>query len=205
MPGSGLGRLPFELALRGFDAQGNEWSYFMLLGSQFVLNTVGAVDAVEIHPYCTTRCNVVRADHVTEAVRFPDVVPRSLLSTKGSISMAAGGFLESYADDEAEWDAVVTCFFLDTAANVFDYLDCIARILKPGGHWINLGPLLYHYSGRPDETSIELAADELMRAIGLHGAFDVVEHAPVTADYTNDGGSLARHAFECIFFTATRK
>lgn len=31
-PGSGLGRLPFEVIRKGYAAQGNEVSYFMLLG-----------------------------------------------------------------------------------------------------------------------------------------------------------------------------
>jgi carnosine N-methyltransferase len=37
-PGSGLGRLPFEVASLGFRSQGNEFSYYMLIGSNFVLN-----------------------------------------------------------------------------------------------------------------------------------------------------------------------
>lgn len=31
------------------------------------------------------------------------------------------------------WDAVVTCFFIDTAHNIVEYLEVIARALKPGG------------------------------------------------------------------------
>ena len=49
----------------------------------------------------------------------------------------------------------MTSFFLDTARNVLDYIELIQQILKPGGHWINLGPLLYHYSDIPGELSIE--------------------------------------------------
>jgi carnosine N-methyltransferase len=38
VPGAGLGRLALEVAEMGFRAEGNEWSYAMLVGSQFVLN-----------------------------------------------------------------------------------------------------------------------------------------------------------------------
>lgn len=38
VPGAGLGRLAFELAKHGYCCQGNEWSLFMLFGSNFVLN-----------------------------------------------------------------------------------------------------------------------------------------------------------------------
>lgn len=44
------------------------------------------------------------------------------------------------------WDCVVTCFFIDSAHNVLDYMTCINRILKVGGLWVNLGPLLWYYS-----------------------------------------------------------
>ena len=36
-----------------------------------------------------------------------------------------------------------------------DYIELIHKILKPGGHWINLGPLLYHFADIPREPSIE--------------------------------------------------
>jgi carnosine N-methyltransferase len=38
-----------------------------------------------------------------------------------------------------EWDAVLTCFFIDTAKNIISYLKTIHKILAPGGVWINLG------------------------------------------------------------------
>lgn len=38
-PGCGLGRLPLELIEAGFGAQGNEVTYFMLYGSNFILNS----------------------------------------------------------------------------------------------------------------------------------------------------------------------
>ena len=59
--------------------------------------------------------------------------------------MCAGEFLDSYGDQENAWDCVLTSFFVDTAPVVFEYVETIYRILKPGGYWINLGPLLYHW------------------------------------------------------------
>jgi ubiquinone/menaquinone biosynthesis C-methylase UbiE len=42
-----------------------------------------------------------------------------------------------------KWDAVVTCFFIDTAKNIVDYLETIHKVLKKGGVWINAGkPIL---------------------------------------------------------------
>ncbi|XP_068167461.1 carnosine N-methyltransferase isoform X2 [Antennarius striatus] len=39
VPGAGLGRLAWEIARLGFVCQGNEWSFFMLFSSNFVLNS----------------------------------------------------------------------------------------------------------------------------------------------------------------------
>lgn len=38
IPGAGLGRLAFEVAKRGFTCQGNEFSFYMLMASNFILN-----------------------------------------------------------------------------------------------------------------------------------------------------------------------
>jgi N2227-like protein len=38
------------------------------------------------------------------------------------------------------------CTIQDTAPVVMDYIETIHRLLKPGGVWINLGPLLYHWA-----------------------------------------------------------
>lgn len=38
VPGCGLARLPLELIEAGFHVQGNEVTYFMLYGSDFILN-----------------------------------------------------------------------------------------------------------------------------------------------------------------------
>ena len=55
------------------------------------------------------------------------------------------------------------------AKNFVHYLRVIHRILAPGGVWINLGPLLWHWENS-DELSIELTLDEvkeLARDVGF--------------------------------------
>lgn len=37
------------------------------------------------------------------------------------------------------------CLCVDTAPNIVEYIETIYKLLKPGGVWINLGPLLYHW------------------------------------------------------------
>ncbi len=78
--------------------------------------------------------------------------------------MAAGDFLEIY-DEANEWNCVVTCYFIDTAHNVIDYIEKIWHILKPNGYWINFGPLLYHFSDMGTEKSIELSYEQIKKII----------------------------------------
>lgn len=43
-----------------------------------------------------------------------------------------------------------------------EYLEVIYRVLKPGGIWINLGPLLWHWENNSSrDVSIELSLDEV--------------------------------------------
>lgn len=83
-------------------------------------------------------------------LQIPDLVCGSVpLAPKAGegFRMMAGDFLDVMGPHTADtYDAVVTCFFIDTAHNVLDYLRRISLVLKPGGKWINLGPLLYHFA-----------------------------------------------------------
>lgn len=81
--------------------------------------------------------------------------------------MVAGDFVEVYGEEQhiEKWDCIVTCFFIDTAKNILEYIEIFHRILKPGGLWINIGPLLYHYENSPGEMSIELSLDQVKCAI----------------------------------------
>uniref|UniRef100_A0A4W5LAV1 carnosine N-methyltransferase n=1 Tax=Hucho hucho TaxID=62062 RepID=A0A4W5LAV1_9TELE len=133
-----------------YACQGNEWSFFMLFSSNFVLNS-----------------NNKRSYDQMRPITFPDVNPQSL-PPNSDFSMVAGDFQEVYTEPNT-WDCVATCFFFDTAHNVIDYVETIWNILKPGGVWINLGPLLYHFENMANELSIELSYEDVRVAILKHG------------------------------------
>ena len=65
-------------------------------------------------------------------VHVPDVLPGHGLENFGRMRMSAGDFVEVYsAPGQAQrFDCVVTCFFLDTAHNVLQYLEIISHVLK---------------------------------------------------------------------------
>ncbi|KAF5350512.1 hypothetical protein D9756_008538 [Leucocoprinus leucothites] len=146
VPGAGLGRLAFDVAQLGFASQGNEFSHYMLLASYFVLNQTTEVNQHRIYPYIHSFSNVSSKSDILRPIAIPDVSPSSL-PPNTPFSLVAGDFEEVYggeSDPEEPqhglWDAVLTCFFIDTAKNIVNYLRIIHKILAPGGVWINLGP-----------------------------------------------------------------
>jgi len=138
VPGAGLGRLAWECAARGFACQGNEVSYFMLLASNFVLNHAADLGQLEIYPYVHQSINVRAPADQLRPVPLPDTDP-SRLPAHTPFSMCAGDFLAIYANQPGEWDCILTCFFIDTARDVSQYVRTIHAALRPGGVWCNVG------------------------------------------------------------------
>jgi len=110
-PGSGLGRLPFEAARLGFASQGNEFSYYMLIGSNFVLNWSKTKNQCKFYPYIHQTSNVKCKEDQLRSVSIPDIVPADELTKRNEFSMCAGDFLEVYRNQVSQWDCVLTCFF----------------------------------------------------------------------------------------------
>lgn len=153
VPGAGLGRLVFDLANNGFDAEGNEISYHSLLASSYILNTCPRAGYHNLFPWVHSFSNhATRANHL-RSYSVPDIHPGTVLgdrqgiAAEGTMAMCAADFLCAYGDEEhaGSYDAVATVFFLDTAPNLIRYLEVIKNCLRPGGVLINLGPLLWHF------------------------------------------------------------
>ncbi|KAJ2634781.1 hypothetical protein GGF40_003997 [Coemansia sp. RSA 1286] len=206
VPGAGLGRLAYEICCRGFSSQGNEFSYFMLFASNFVLNKSTEVNQHAIYPFVHQFSNVVHREDQMRKIMVPDVLPSNLpFAQSAEFSMTAGDFIEIYgAEDEKEqWDAIVTCFFMDTAKNVLDYLDTMWSAMKPGAVWINLGPLLWHFDNVENESSIELTRDEFIKLVRKVG-FELDEcqfRDCISVPYTANDRSMLQYtyrAFMCV-------
>jgi carnosine N-methyltransferase len=102
VPGSGLGRLAFDIAHDGFSAQGNEFSYYMLLASNFILNKTQRINQFKIYPYIHSFSNIVKSDDVLTEATIPDVNP-SEIPRGTDFSMVAGDFIEVYGMDEENY------------------------------------------------------------------------------------------------------
>lgn len=203
VPGAGLGRLMYEIAKLGFTCQGNEYSLYMLFASNYILNMCNGALSETIHPWIHQTCNIMGNMDQLRAIRIPDIDPQNL---KGNVnfSMAAGDFMEIYVDANS-WNAVVMCFFLDTAHNVINYIEKAYTILKPGGYLINLGPLLYHYADIEKELSIELTYDEMRFILLEKFKFKLItERLCVKSSYTRNIRSMFTMVYDCVYFVVQK-
>jgi carnosine N-methyltransferase len=119
--------------------------------------------------------------------------------------MAAGDFTEIYADASSagQWDCVMTCFFMDTARNIVEYVEVVKNCLCDGGLWIHLGPLLYHFEGMQNEPSIELSHEELLGVVTAMG-FEILEQKDITTSYSSNVRSMLHSSYHAKFFVARK-
>jgi carnosine N-methyltransferase len=208
----------------------------MLLASDFILNGgIATPDRpLKLSPWLLESRNVHAPTDPLRTVHIPDVDPSNILSSElddGSLlpefSMAAGEFFSIYNHprEENQWDCVACCFFLDACPSIVENLQLIHRMLKPGGHLINLGPLLYHWSGpamRPDDNcladykkrysyldqrymaSVDVCYEDV-REILVNIGFEIVEEKTgVKCLYTADRRSMMNMVYRCVNFVARK-
>lgn len=205
VPGCGLGRLPWEFARLGFEAEGNEFTYFMLLAGHFIMHTPEK-EMFPIYPYATHLKSAVSQASQMREIKVPD--ERTDLYR---VNMQAGDFLHEYrhAHHTAAWDVISTCFFMDTAKNSLKYMENLSRMIKPGGYWINFGPLLYHFSElntfkRKEFTSLELSYEEMKGCFAHFGFKLVKEEFNQKSSYNRDQKGMTEAYFNCVFFVCVR-
>ena len=84
-----------------------------------------------------------------EATTFPPegraAAAAAALRSRGQLH---GTTLEELSEGRRRgaFDSVVTPFVLDACADVLDAVRSVHRLLRPGGIWVHLGPLAYHWA-----------------------------------------------------------
>jgi len=246
VPGAGLGRLVFDLCAIGYVVEGNEISYHQLLASNYILNCTSVAGQHRLFPWAMSFSNhLSRADQL-QSVAVPDIHPANKLEADSltvqsglhysdRMSMTAGDFCELYRrpDYMCHFDVVVTCFFIDTAPNVINYIETIKHCLKSNGLWINIGPLLWHFESAPipaerktqahrshdtpashlsssagigEPGSFELSNDELMALLERFD-FEILEQkqAPAeTTGYVQNPASMLQNVYNPSFWVARK-
>jgi carnosine N-methyltransferase len=192
VPGSGLGRLAYELARADLSVTGVEVSTVMLSVSFVLFNQPAAVLAptqqLQLYPFLhDDYTNELSSQDRYGSVLVPDVnvsSARVAESKTQHLSFLQADFIDMFspsssrsADDRemrdsphlAHFDAVVTCFLVDAVNHVEDAVHAIRTALRPGGLWLNCGPLQWH-----ENSVLHLALDELLQVVRDAG-FEVTE------------------------------
>jgi len=240
VPGAGLGRLAFEVCRAGYAVEGNEISYHQLMVSNWALNHQPVPGRFELYPWALSFSNHLSRANQLQMVKVPDVAPGEELNTSSEelasethafqrMSFSSGDFCVLYKGDEYKqaFDAVLTCFFIDTAPNLIAYIETIASCLKPGGAWINMGPLLWHFESggnfKPEDEkaskegpavadkgiaevgNFELSEDEVVHLIENFG-FEFAHHDTQScqAGYIQDTRSMLQNTYRPSFWVARK-
>ena len=100
-------------------------------------------------------------------------------------------------------DVVLTGFFLDACPSLLEACAQVRAVLRPGGFWLNHGPLLYHCD-RGASIAPRLCADELLLLVERSG-FELVETADHACSYSQDPHSMCVSRYTCLFFCARKR
>lgn len=78
------------------------------------------------------------------------------------------------------------------------------RILVPGGIWVNLGPLLYHFSDIQGENSIEPTHEDLMEIVAAVGFQIVRSETGRRTKYAQNPRSMLKSEYESLFWVCQK-
>ncbi|KAJ7744655.1 N2227-like protein-domain-containing protein [Mycena metata] len=209
-PDSGLGRLTWEISELGFhETTANEISFFMTLALRFLLEpSTTAVDQHLIHPYAHWFSHQRSADSLFRSISFPDAIPRLSprfkLIEKDFLTLRPPPVVNPLLPPIAGYDYIVTLFFINTSLNILTTLAHIYSLLRPGGTWINLGPLLWTSDG---QAKLELTLEEVLRAaeeLGfvIYPREDGQQSQTVECEYTGDAQAMMRWIYRAEFWVA---
>lgn len=168
-PGAGLGRLSWDLASVGYSrVDACECNHEMLLCMQYMLGSLLAQGSVELYPFVSVTSDL-RDDMQMFRASVPDVPiteevrKRVVISPEDFVSHC-----EALPSRDGTYDLLVTCFFIDTAYDFLDYVEAATDAIRPGGLWINIGPV--HW--------VQSSYD------AIHYTIEEIEGAMTTAGFT---------------------
>lgn len=187
----------------------------MTLGMRFLCSSKTTQSAHQhtIYPFSNWFSHTRHNEDLFRGISFPDAVPR----LGRNLHLIEGDFLAHGSDHE--YDFVVTLFFIDTSLNIISTLQHIHKLLKPGGTWVNLGPLLWTSGGR---TQLELSLDEVLELAGRIGLLiegeegqsdrgdravivENMKRRTIECEYTANRLAMMRWLYQAEFWVGTKE
>lgn len=157
LPGAGLGRLALELASEGYKVEANDASRLFLTFADYIMNRPPA-EPVTIMPLAHVFSENYGAAQQYMEIQVPSPHPETLIaklrqsgSNGHAVSLVPGDFVQMYGKgcvSHRKFDCLVTCFFIDTAADVAELFAVLDDLLAEGGIWVNIGPLNWRKEAR---------------------------------------------------------
>jgi len=209
----------------GFDTTANELSFFMTLAFRFLLSpkTTTHVNEHTVRPYSHWFSHQLSNDSLFRGIPFPDAVPRlgpkfhliekDFMKLAVPPSFPMDSSTPSWIKNDPHthflggYDYVVTLFFIDTSLDAFATLTHIYKLLRPGGVWINLGPLFWTGGA---QAKVELCLNEVLSAAEEIGfTINRQQSGPfgrktVECEYTGDRNAMMRYIYRAEFWVATK-
>lgn len=201
VPGSGLGRVSYELSKQGFySVHSVEYSWLMVLMNEYMFQK-GKKEL--IYPYLHTYSN-----HITNEDQYRSVELIPMTEKPESLHIHHGDFNEfkfdlKSQDSEDNNLVIVTCFFMDTAENMMDYIDSINKMssqFKGIKRWINMGPLKYGTAAQ-----VEFSDEEIKAVIKSYGWKLTDEQPAELLGYLTDKKGLWQGYYNVLKWTSELK
>lgn len=183
----------------------------MNLSLRFLLSpkSTSSPDQHKIQPFAQWWSHQRSNDSLFRTIEFPDTIPR----LSDTFRLNQGDFFDIAPPASAPggYSYIVTLFFIDTSLNIVKTIQHIFSLLKPGGVWINLGPLLWGSSG----VALELSLEEVLQLVEEVG-FQLVPlrefteessddlSKTVECEYTSDQTAMMRWVYKAELWVARK-
>jgi carnosine N-methyltransferase len=183
VPGAGLGRLALALAAEGYKVEANDASRLFLTVADYLLNRPPA--AAKIYPLAHVFSENWGLEQQYISVEVPQPSPTELLGSNSdgaapSFVLVPGDFAKTYGKSGPgyrKFDAIVTCFFIDTATDLVELFDTLDGLLAEGGVWLNVGPLNWR-----KEARLKISYEEIV-AVWEKMGYEFVSQKRIDCDY----------------------
>jgi len=152
-----------------------------------------------VHPYAYWFSHQRSTPAMFRAIQFPDILPR--LHPGSQLNHEETDFFK-LLPAHGGCDYIVTHYFIDTSVNIIATLQKIHSLLKSGGAWINLGPLLWMNT----RTTMELSLEEVLQ-LGRNIGFDILSGSrrTVPSEYTRDKKAMMSWVYKAEFWVAIKR
>eukprot|EP00928_Gymnodinium_smaydae_P049249 TRINITY_DN33049_c0_g1_i1.p1 TRINITY_DN33049_c0_g1~~TRINITY_DN33049_c0_g1_i1.p1 ORF type:complete len:417 (-),score=47.07 TRINITY_DN33049_c0_g1_i1:57-1136(-) len=207
LPGAGLGRLALEIAREGYQVEANDASKLFLTFADYVLNRAPAAGA-SIFPLAHVFSENWSHDQQYLEIKVPSPPPADLLNggklgKRAPISLVPGDFAKVYGvggTRHRRFDAIVTCFFIDTASDIAELFGILDGLLNEGGVWVNIGPLNWR-----KEARLKLNMEEIIQVWQQMG-YEFVARESKDCDYhLATGQKMYTETYKCSLTAAIKR